>query len=87
MHIASKLSDSSIPESAPLIPPLDPVESLLLCQELDDFDSDPSSDVPLEAVKHRVDLVNLQRSVRSKTEAYRQGDEPDQRSVRSKRKA
>ena len=37
---------NKIPESTPPIPPRDPVESLLLCQELDDFDSDSSSDLP-----------------------------------------
>ena len=60
-------------------------ESLLLCQKLDDIDSDSSSEIPLAISKHFADLVNQQSSVRSKTEAYRQGDEPDQRS--SKRKA
>ena len=78
-------SVTSIPEPTSLIPPTDPVESLLLCQESDDFDSDSSSDVPLAAVKHLADLVNQQRSVSSKTEAHGQDGEPDERI--SKRKA
>ena len=74
------LSITSIPESTSIVPPRDPVESLLLCQKLDNIDSDSSSEIPLAISKHFADLVNQQCSVRSKTEAHRQGDEPDQRS-------
>ena len=73
---------TSMSKSTHLILPKDSVESLMLCQELDNFDSGSSSDIPLATGKH---LVNQQRSVRSKTGAYRLDDEPDQRS--SKRKA
>ena len=74
------LSITSIPESTSIVPPRDPVESLLLCQKLDDIDSDSSSEIPFAIGKHFADLVNQQCSVRSKTGAYKQGDEPDQRS-------
>ena len=57
----------------------------MLYLELDDFDSDSSSEIPLAIGKHFTDLVNQQCSVRSKAEAHGQGDEPDQRS--SKREA
>ena len=69
------LSITSIPESTSIVPPRDPVESLLLCQKLDNIDSDSSSEIPLAISKHFADLVNQQCSVRSKTEAHRQGDQ------------
>ena len=52
------LSITSISESTYLIPLRDPVESLLLCQELDDFGSDSFSDIPLATGKHFDGLVN-----------------------------
>ena len=74
------LSITTIPESTSIVPPRDPIESLLLCQKLDNIDSDSSYKIPLAISKHFADLVNQQCSVRSKTGAHRQGDEPDQRS-------
>ena len=69
------LSITSIPESTSIVPPRDPVESLLLCQKLDNIDSDSSSEIPLAISKHFADLVNQRCSVRSNTEAHRQGDQ------------
>ena len=69
------LSITSIPESTSIVPPRDPVESLLLCQKLDNIDSDSSSEIPLAISKYFADLVNQQCSVRSKTEAHRQGNQ------------
>ena len=67
------LSITSIPEFTSIVPPRDPVESLLLCQKLDNIDSDSSSEIQLAISKHFADLVNQQCSVRSKTEAHKEG--------------